>query len=130
MIIETEDVITILAPLRPLAVYLFGSVGSDRSRPDSDLDLAFVPGARCDPYDVFLAAQELARCVGRQVDLVDLSRASAVMKAEVLRTGRRLFVADAVKVDEFEMYALSDYARTNEERREVVKIFEADHREK
>jgi hypothetical protein len=49
---------------------------------------------------VFLAAQELAAAFGRDVDLVDLSRASAVLKAEVLRSGQRLFVGAARRADE------------------------------
>ncbi len=115
-----EKLAPILAPFAPVVVYVFGSQAAGRSRPDSDVDIGFVPAAPCDPYAVFLAAQELAGVLGCDVDLVDLSRASAVMKAEVLRGGRRLFVGDAHRADEFEMYALSDYARTNEERREVL----------
>jgi predicted nucleotidyltransferase len=32
-----------LSEAHPLAVYLFGSAAANRSRPDSDLDLAILP---------------------------------------------------------------------------------------
>ena len=130
MELEIRKIKEVLAPFSPAVAYLFGSQARERSRPDSDVDIAFVPGRQCDPFDVFEAAQRLAAAIGRSVDLVDLSRASAVMKAEVLRTGRRLFVHDERGTQEFEMYALSDYARTNEERRIVLERFEAKHRAK
>jgi predicted nucleotidyltransferase len=123
MNVSTEIIRSALEKFRPAVVYLFGSVANDRARPESDLDIAFLPTSRCEPYDVFETAQELAGQVGREVDLVDLSRASAVMKAQVLKTGRRLFVNDEHRTAEFEMYALSDYARANEERREVLAAF-------
>ncbi len=123
MRIPLDAIKTVLAPFKPAAVYLFGSHAAGNTRPDSDLDLGFVPGTPCDPYAVFLAAQDLARIAGCDVDLVDLSRATAVMKAEVLRRGRRLLADDMRRTEEFEMYALSDYARTNEERRGVLSAF-------
>ena len=109
-----------LAAFRPIAVYLFGSCAKGTARADSDLDIAFLPGAQADPYDVFLASQAIADELKREVDLVDLSRASVVMRVQVISTGRRVIAADECRVDEFEMYAFSDYARLNEQRREVL----------
>jgi len=121
--LDTELIQRELAKFRPVVVYLFGSMAGNRVRADSDVDIAFLPTGTIEPYDVFQAAQELAGQIGREVDLVDLSRASAVMKAQVLQTGRPLFITDAHRTAEFEMYALSDYARANEERREVLAAF-------
>lgn len=36
-----------------------------------------------------------------------------------------MYVKDRRKRDEFEMYVLSDYARANEERREVLEAYRA-----
>ncbi len=115
-----RKVLLILGKFDLVVLYGFGSRAKGKGRPGSDLDLAFLPGVACHGYDVFAASQEVADLVKCEVDLVDLSRASAVMRAQVVGTGRRLFVADDGKMQEFEMYALSDYARTNEERREVL----------
>ena len=127
MKISPEIVEAALRPFAPLVVYLFGSCASDRLRPDSDVDLAFLPAQPAEPYAVYCAAQELASQLGRDVDLVDLSHASAVLKAQVVGTGQRLLTRDAYRAAEFEMYALSDYARANEERREVLDQFAEPH---
>lgn len=113
-----------LAPFRPVVVYLFGSAAQGRARPDSDVDIAFLAPVSPDAVRVFDVAQEIAAEIGREVDLVDLRRASAVLKAQVVATGTRVQVSDSSAADEFEMYALSDYARANEERREPLRIFE------
>lgn len=116
-------VVACLGEFEPAVVYLFGSAGKGRLAASSDVDIAFLPRRRCDPMAVFDAAQRLAGDLGRDVDLIDLSRASAVFRAQVLGTGVSVHVADRLKRDVFEMYALSDYARTNEERREVLKAY-------
>jgi len=121
--IDTVAVLSRLSPLMPAAVYLFGSAASDRLRPESDIDLAMIPGGVCDPFAVFEIAQQLAGDLGCEVDLIDLTRASAVMRAMVVQTGRVLHVGDLRRQQEFEMYALSDYARANEERREVLEAY-------
>ncbi len=69
----------------------------------------------------FEIAQELAAQLHRDVDLVDLRTASTVMRMQVLSTGTCLDAPDEPARREFEMYAYADYARLNEERRELVK---------
>lgn len=104
-------------------IYLFGSAVRGAIHRESDLDVAFLPPEPCDPWAVFQAAQELALRLRREVDLVDLRRASTVLRKEVLRTGRRLATFRAREADEFEMYTLSDYARLNEERAPVLRAW-------
>jgi uncharacterized protein len=58
---------------------LFGSILTDRFRPDSDVDVLveFEPGAPVTFLDVARMEQELAQAIGRKVDLrtpADLSR--------------------------------------------------------
>jgi predicted nucleotidyltransferase len=76
------EVIAPVLKLEPVAVYHFGSSTADpaRLRADSDIDLAFLAARPRDPYQVFQAAQEVARMAGREVDLVDLGRAGAVIR--------------------------------------------------
>ncbi len=69
----------------------------------------------------FELTQELAVQLHRDVDLVDLRNASTVMRMQVLSTGMCLDTQDESARREFEMYAYSDYARLNEERREILK---------
>lgn len=68
----------------------------------------------------FELAQELAARLHRDVDLVDLCTASTVMRVQVLSAGTCLISQDDPTRRSFEMYAYSDYARLNEERREIV----------
>jgi uncharacterized protein len=115
-----ERVIRELAPFRPVVIYHFGSGAQGRGRKDSDVDLALLPGAEAEPYDVFCAAQRLAAAFGCDVDLIDLRRVGDVMRVQILGGGRRIFTGDARAADEFEMLALSGYARLNEERHEIL----------
>lgn len=121
---ESESrILRALAPFEPLAAYLYGSAATGSLRPDSDIDVAFLPATRPDAWTVFEAAQRLAGELGREVDLVDLTDSSTVFRFEVITTGRRILCADRDRVAEFEMYAYSDYARLNEERREVLEAY-------
>lgn len=121
--IDIPLVIAGLAEFEPAVVYIFGSAVMGGLGPSSDVDIAFLPERPCDPVEVYDAAQRLAGALGRDVDLVDLSGASAVFRAQVVGTGTAVHVKDRRKRDEFEMYVLSDYARANEERREVLEAY-------
>ncbi|MBY0247224.1 MAG: nucleotidyltransferase domain-containing protein [Nitrospiraceae bacterium] len=104
-----------------IALYRFGSQAKGTARPASDIDLAILSREPVPNLRRFDLAQELATQLHRDVDLVDLRTASAVMKMQVLSTGACLDSQDESARREFEMYAYSDYARLNEERREIVK---------
>ncbi len=108
---------------RLVAVYLFGSAAHGELRSDSDLDVAFLGSTAPDSEAVFRAAQDLTLRIGREIDVLDLSRASTVMRAQVVGSGRRIFTGDESATDTFEMLALSDYARLEEERAETISSF-------
>ena len=108
-----------------IALYRFGSQAKGLARPESDLDLAVLA---CDPIPAvrrFELAQELAIQLHRDVDLVDLRTASTVMRMQVISTGECLDAPNEPTRREFEMYVFSDYARLNEERREILKRISA-----
>jgi len=122
--LDVHKVTEILREYDPVAIYQFGSTARGAERLDSDVDIAFLSERRsCDPVRVYESAQRLAAYFCRNVDLIDLRQASAVMKTQVLRDGHPLYTSDPGRVAEFEMYALSDYARLNEERQAVLKEF-------
>ena len=103
-----------------IAAYRFGSAGTEHARAGSDVDLAFLSDREQTPLDVWDLAQRVAMVLGRDVDLVDLARASTVMAAQVIAKGRLLVETDTARREMFEAHALSDYARLNEERREIL----------
>lgn len=104
-----------------IALYRFGSQERGTAGPYSDVDLAILSREPIPNLRRFELAQELATELHRDVDLVDLGTASTVMKMQVLSTGICLVSQDESARQEFEMYAYSDYARLNEERREIAK---------
>jgi predicted nucleotidyltransferase len=104
-----------------IASYRFGSQVKGTARPGSDVDLAVLAQRPIPNLRRFELAQELAAQLHRDVDLVDLHQASTVMKMQVLSTGTCLDAPNDQARQTFEMYAYADYARLNEERREIVK---------
>ena len=104
-----------------IVLYSFGSQSRGAARLDSDVDLAVLASTPIPELRRFELAQELATQLHRDVDLVDLRRVSTVMRMQVLSTGVCLKAPDEPARQEFEMYTYADYARLNEERREVLK---------
>jgi len=117
---ERAAIESVLTPLRPVVVYLFGSKGTDQEHPASDIDLAILPSSSMDPVECFDLANRISSKLDVDVDLVDLTTASTVMCKEVLRTGERIVMLDPLATGEFEMRTLSSYARLNEERAEIL----------
>ena len=106
---------------RVAAVYLFGSQARDDAGPGSDIDLAVLTLGNLDPVDRWKLQEDLAAQAHQNVDLVDLRRASTVMRVQVLRDGRLLADVQPSVRASFEATALSAYAHLNEERREILK---------
>jgi len=84
------------------------------------LDLAVLPLGDVSISQLLEARFQLAEALGREVDLIDLARSSTVLRKEVLAGGRLLYETESARRAEFEMVALSDYARLNEERPPVL----------
>ena len=105
------------------AAYVFGSRAAGQARPDSDLDLALLLPAAPAPRRWLGLHDALSRATGFDVNLFDLVRVSPVVQVEVLRTGRLLFSSDEECRVAFEMHALSNLQRLNEERAAVLAAF-------
>ncbi len=101
-------------------IILFGSAAEERLRDDSDIDLAFLSEKSLSEYEVFIIAQELANELGRDVDLIDLRKASTVFKANILGTGKIIYSSDENRKHEFQINTFKDYALLNEERKEIL----------
>ncbi|MDO8688657.1 MAG: nucleotidyltransferase domain-containing protein [Dehalococcoidia bacterium] len=106
------------------AIYLFGSYGSENEWPDSDVDIALLlpseEAKRAGPLTTGDLRFALESLLQKDVDLVNLRRASTVFQKEIVFSGRRIFCADEYAADEFEMLVLSFYQKLNEERAEVM----------
>ena len=78
-------------------IVLFGSSVKGSMRNDSDVDIAFFSEQDYDSYEVFMVAQELATIIRRDVDLIDLSKVSTVMKAQIVSSGRVIYCSDELR---------------------------------
>ncbi|MBP2070936.1 type VII toxin-antitoxin system MntA family adenylyltransferase antitoxin [Thermoanaerobacterium butyriciformans] len=106
--------------VEPYVIYLFGSAVNGIFRSDSDIDIAYLSDKDISGYDLFMISQELADLLKRDVDLIDLRKASTVFKAQVVGTKKIIYCNDDLRRMNFEMYALKDYAKLNEERAEII----------
>lgn len=111
--------------LEPQTLIIFGSSVEGYFREDSDIDVAFISVKKVKPYDLYLFAQALVLEVGREIDLVDLSQASTVFKAQILGSGQVIYSNDPKKMAEFHIRTLKEYALLNEERSEILRNISA-----
>lgn len=89
-------------------------------RSDSDIDLAVLMPEALTPLQRFDLAEQLAQELRRDVDLVDMRSAPLALRAQIAGHGLLIDVTDQWAADSCAMYALSDFARLNEERRPVL----------
>ena len=102
------------------AIYLFGSRARGDAGSASDVDLALLAPKPLGSLARFELQERIAAALRVDVDLVDLSSASTVLRVQVVDSGRVLFERDAPEREEFEARALGAYARLNEERRGIL----------
>lgn len=122
----TEELARIVEALRSrlprlLALWVFGTWGTEHERPDSDIDLATLSDRPLTGDEIGDALCALHEVVRRDVDLVDLTRADAVIRAQVVAHGQRIYCADEPRCAAFEDFVYADYARLNEERGAILR---------
>lgn len=90
-------------------IYLFGSFAQNEATSDSDLDLALVGLTPDESRVLALASMELGGQFNRDVDLLDLARADAVISYEVLSKGRCLYASESFDRVSFEVRRLREF---------------------
>lgn len=101
-------------------IILFGSAAAGKMRGDSDIDIAYLSDKELSEYEVFSISQELAGLMGRDIDLIDMSKASTVFKANILGTGKIIYSTDEKKKHEFQIRTFKEYCLLNEERKGIL----------
>jgi uncharacterized protein len=100
------------------------STGSDRPwgalRADSDVDYAVLARRPLEAVERVDLQEDVARALRRSVDLVDLRRASTVLRMQVVASGVAVAVGDAIERERFEILTYASYARLNEGRRAIL----------
>lgn len=123
---QLAEVIRILVKsMSPSLIYLFGSQAKNMSQPESDVDIAFLSFEnQLDAYAVFECAQEIAASIGKEVDLIDLRKASTVFQANIIYSGIAIYCTDEKERQLFEASVFQQYAKLNEERAVVIEKIE------
>ena len=101
-------------------LYLFGSRAAGNERVDSDLDIAVVLDGRTDPVRLWKAGEAVASRLDVDVDLIDLLAADTVLKHQIVTSGKRLFAADPVDAERYEIFILNDMMELNEARAPLI----------
>lgn len=107
------------------AVYLFGSWGTEDEWTHSDIDVALllpVAQVKCINIWQWIAlAQTIASAAGKEkADLINLRTVNTVLRKEVIMAERRIYCADEMAADEFEMLTLSFYQQLQSERKFIL----------
>lgn len=89
--------------------YLFGSLADSGERSPGDVDLAILTGDE----PAHLMREDLHEALGTQrLDLVDLGRASPLLRFHVVRDGTLLYARDHDALNRFELETLHLYRDT------------------
>ncbi len=106
-----------------IAVYVFGSFATAFENRESDVDLAFLRAKESNNVETWELAQEIARMIDRDVELIDMQKASTVFRYQIFASGTCIFCQNDVELARFENLAISMYLRFQEERKEILKSY-------
>jgi len=109
------------------AVIAFGSFGTEYERSESDLDLAILTADPCETIDIvklWEVAQEIARTIGRDVEVINLRQASTVFCYQVLTSGTPVYCSNELALAYFDNLTMSMYLRLQEERKDILGDYE------
>ncbi len=79
---------------------LFGSMARDRTRNDSDLDIAIASSTPLTVQTHLAIIENMALAVGRPVDLIDLDRTHNPLLRQILTKGRKVLCHDRTRYAE------------------------------
>ncbi len=105
------------------AVYLFGSVVTEHFTADSDIDVAVLTSEPMEALLRWKLLQQMAIMLNRDVDL-DLSTASTVMQFQMVNTGERIFTADPVAIEWWELKVYQLYLTLNNDRKHILEAIQ------
>lgn len=89
--------------------FLFGSYAANRQRRSSDLDLAVYFHTPPEGVDILDLRNDWSNRLGVEVDLVILNSASAFLRHQVMKTGKKLAVNDPICYRRFRERTIADY---------------------
>jgi len=109
-----------LSKLEPKLIILFGSYAKNNQNENSDLDLAFLSNKKITNWQRWELAQDLAKELNIDVDLVDLDLADDVLRMQIVSTGEILLNKN---MDSFLDRCYFNYITLNEDRWEILESY-------
>ncbi|SPJ15156.1 hypothetical protein SBDP2_230009 [Syntrophobacter sp. SbD2] len=76
------------------AAYVFGSSAAGKERRESDIDIAIMVRGSMGGFERVQLETELSNLLGKDIDLVVFSLASALLQHQILKYGRIVYEAD------------------------------------
>jgi predicted nucleotidyltransferase len=115
-----------------LALYLYGSYGTEYQTVFSDVDFAVLP-MRFSPLDhereIELNAELIQLGKNDDINLVNLSRVPVTLQMQVLETGRLLYCKDELLLADFKESVIRRYCDFEPDLRNIYQDFDAGLRE-
>lgn len=100
-------------------MYLFGSHAKAQQQESSDIDLAIKTEESISNTEIYDLRQELAAHLNQDVDLIDLEKASTLLRNEVVQGGTRLYCAPHFDRKRYELRIISEYLDFQEGTRDL-----------
>jgi predicted nucleotidyltransferase len=93
-----------------IALYIFGSLGTEKERPTSDIDLAMLFRNNPSLSEELKIESDISQIFGRDdIDIVNLNKAPIDMCHQVLYTGELLYCADEIALADFKERVFNIY---------------------
>lgn len=91
-------------------IYIFGSYAKGENREDSDLDIAMYFHNKVDGFEKLDILDKLVEIFNREdIDLVILNNADEVLKFQVIKYGKVIYMEDLATKVTFEARVMSEY---------------------
>ena len=93
-----------------IALYLYGSYGTELQSPLSDVDLAILPASEIKFSDELALTAKIQE-IGKSDDIntVNLLKVPITLQMEVISTGELLYCRDQIKLADFKEYVIRRY---------------------
>ncbi len=101
------------------AVYLFGSMATDRNRRGSDIDLAILTKRTISGRERLRIEANLSNLLRRDVDLIVFGQAAPLLQHQILKYGRLICENDPAERVRQEVRARAEYLDTQSLFREI-----------
>jgi len=114
-----------------IALFLFGSYGTEKQTPLSDVDLGFLPAEEKLGLEKELSLLAKLEEIGKSEDinLVNLRKASVDLQMEVISTGKLLYCRDKNKLADFKERVIRVYCDFEPDLRNFYKDYDEGLRE-